>query len=434
MELRMSQKERDRIRVLADVVSGRLRQWQAAGFLGLRTRQLRRIIKRYQKDGDLGLVHRLRGRPSNRKIGREVKETVLEHLRSEYRGFGPTLAAEKLQERQSISLSRETVRQWMMAEGLWQGRKPRVKHHRWRPRRSCFGELVQMDSSFHDWFEGRGDKAWLISMVDDATSRPFMRFFSTDSTATNMAVLRSYIRRHGRPLAIYADKASHFRTTRQASVEEQLRDMPALTQIQRALGELGIEYISAHSPQAKGRVERCFGTAQDRLVKEFRLNGINTIAEANEFLKKKFIPMWNLRFTVKPANPADLHRPRQGFDLDAILCRQHTRVVAKDYTISFQNQLFLIQPQELTAGLRGAKVTLEQRLDGSLKMRWRDRYLKFDLIEPPLPTTQKQAKDALGLRPRSSPAKYKPGPDHPWRHPHNRTFLSGTKQDISTLR
>jgi len=289
-----------------------------------------------------------------------------------------------------------------------------------------------MDSSLHDWFEGRGEAAWLISMIDDASSRLHMRFFPTDSTESNMAVLGSYIRRHGRPLAIYADKASHFRTTRQASVEEQLRDTPALTQIQRALGELGIAYISAHSPQAKGRAERCFGTAQDRLVKEFRLNGISTIAEANEFLKKRFLPMRNLRFTVKPANSADLHWPRQGFDLDAILSRQHTRVVAKDYTVSFQNQLFLIQRQELSAGLRGAKVTLEQRLDGSLKMRCRDRYLKFDLIQRPLPTTQKQAEDALGLRPRSSPqpntslAQTTPGAIHMTGHfylAQNRTFL-----------
>ena len=150
-----------------------------------------------------------------RKIGNEVKETALRHLRKEYRGFGPTLASEKLMERQSICVSRETVRHWMMAEGLWKSRKQRVKHHGWRPRRSCFGELVQMDSSIHDWFEGRGEEAWLISMIDDATSRPYMRFFPTDSTETNMAAIKGYIKRHGRPLAIYADKASHFLTTPQ---------------------------------------------------------------------------------------------------------------------------------------------------------------------------------------------------------------------------
>jgi len=434
MELLMSQKERDRIRVLEEIAAGRLKQWQAAEVLRLSTRQLRRIAKRYRADGDRGLVHGLRGRQSNRKIGGEVKKTALKHLRNEYRGFGPTLAAEKLLERQSICLSRETVRQWMMADGLWKGRKQRIKHHSWRPRRSCFGELVQMDSSIHDWFEGRGEKAWLISMIDDATSRPYMRFFPADSTETNMAAIRGYIRRHGRPLAIYADKASHFRTTRKASLEEQLRGTPALTQIQRALEELGIEYISANSPQAKGRVERCFGTAQDRLVKEFRLNGISTIAQANEFLKKKFIPMWNLKFTAKPATPANLHRSRKGFDLEAILSRQHTRTVAKDYTISFQNQLLLIHRKEIIAGLRGSKVIMEQRLDGSLRMRWRTRYLKFEPIERPHKTTKKKAGDALGLRPKTSPTKHKPGPDHPWRQPHTRTFLFGRKEDISTLR
>jgi len=261
-----------------------------------------------------------------------------------------------------------------------------------------------------------------------------MRFFPTDSTETNMAAMDGYIRRHGRPLAIYADKASHFLTTRKASLEEQLRGTPALTQIQRALGELGIEYISANSPQAKGRVERCFGTAQDRLVKEFRLNGISTIAQANEFLKNKFIPLWNLKFTVTPANSANLHRSRQGFDLDAILSRQHSRTVTKDYTVSFQNQLLLIQRQEITAGLRGSNVILEQRLDGSLKMKWRNRYLKFDPIQPPAQTPKEKSGDALGLHPRTSPAKHTPGPDHPWRQTNTRTFLFGTNEDISTLR
>ena len=204
-----------------------------------------------------------------------------------------------------------------------------------------------------------------------------MRFFPSDSTETNMAAIKGYIKRHGRPLAIYADKASHFLTTKKPSVEEQLNGTPALTQIQRALKELDIEYIAAHSPQAKGRVERCFGTAQDRLVKEFRLNGISTIDQANEFLKKQFIPMWNLRFTVKPAKQADLHRSRKGFDLDAILSRQHIRTVANDYTVSIQNQLFLIHRKEVTAGLRGSKVLMEQRLDGSLRMRWKERYLVF---------------------------------------------------------
>jgi len=415
MELRMSQKERARIRVLEKVMAGRLKQRKAAEILGISTRQLRRIVKRYRKNGDQGLVHGLRGRQSNRKIGKEVKKTVLQHLRKDYRGFGPTLAAEKLLERQSICLSRETVRQWMIDEGLWKSRKQRVKHQRWRPRRSCFGELVQMDSSIHDWFEGRGEKAWLISMIDDATSRPYMRFFPADSTETNMATIKGYIKRHGRPMAIYVDKASHFRTTRKASVEEQLNGTPALTQIQRALGELGIECISANSPQAKGRVERCFGTAQDRLVKEFRLNGISSIAQANEFLKKKFIPMWNLKFTVKPASAANLHRSRQGFDLEAIFSRQQVRTVAKDYTISFQNQLLLIQRQEITAGLRCTKVIMEQRLDGSLHMRWKTRYLKFQPIEKPQKDTKQNAADALGLRPRTSPTKHKPGPHHPWR-------------------
>ena len=298
------------------------------------------------------------------------------------------------------------------------------------------GELVQMDTSEHEWFEGRGQKAELIAMIDDAGSRLYARFFDTDSTLTNMAMIRDYIRRYGRPRAIYADKASHFKTTRQPSVEESLRDRQPETQIARALRELDIEYISAHSPQAKGRVERAFGTMQDRLIKEMRLEGISTIAEANEFLNKKFIPFWNSRFTREPASRADAHRSRKGYDLNAILSVQVTRTVRNDYTIQLNKEFYQIKKKEVRPGLRKAKVTVELRLDGTMKLRWTDRYLKFHRIEQHTrPKTKSAAAKAVGLRPPAMAAKpkHKPAPDHPWRGK-NRTSSSCTKPDTFTLR
>jgi len=290
----MSQREREKLKVMGGLDRGQLKQRDAAELLALSVCQVRRILRRYEREGDAGVVHRSRGQPSPRKIADEVKHEALERVRNTYKGFAPTLAAEKLAERDGIEVSHETLRQWMIEAELWSPRPRKLKHRQWRERKACVGELVQMDTSEHQWFEGRGQEAKLIAMIDDATSRLSARFFDTDSTRTNMIMIRDYIGKYGRPIAIYADKASHFKTTRQPSIEESLRDEQPATQIARALRELDIRYIPAGSAQAKGRVERAFGTMQDRLIKEMRLEGISTIAQANEFLNTKFIPFWNL--------------------------------------------------------------------------------------------------------------------------------------------
>ena len=272
--LRMSQKERDRLQVLQEAKQRHITQREAAGQMGVSERWVRKLLARMRKEGDRAVIHRLRGRSSNRKIPDGVRKKVVGLVEREYRDFGPTLASEYLAERQRVRVSRETLRGWMIQAQLWKPRRARIERlHTWRPRRAQCGELVQWDTSEHDWLEGRGEKLYLIAMIDDATSRAGARFVRHDSTPENLRLLRSYLRRWGRPLAFYTDKASLFKTSRPQQRDEQLQGQFPRTQIGRALEELGIEWIPAHSPQAKGRIERFFGTAQDRLVKGLRKAG-----------------------------------------------------------------------------------------------------------------------------------------------------------------
>ena len=435
MELRMSAKERDRVRVLEQVRSGQLKRGEACEQLRVSERQFRRIAGRYEKAGDAGLVHRSRGRVSNRRFPAEVRARAVEELEGPYKGFGPTLAAEKLEELNGIVVSRETVRKWQAEEKLREPRRRGVTHREWRERRACFGEMVQIDTSKHDWLEGRGESCVLIGMIDDATSRAALRFFESDTTKTNMAMLGRWMRRHGRPLAVYGDKASHFVVNRGSTVEEDLTGVESESQIGRALRELEVEYIRAHSPQAKGRVERLFGTCQDRLVKELRLGGIGTIAEANKYLDRHFVPMWNRRFTVAPLSEADAHRGLEGHDLGAILSNQECRVVRNDYTIQFGKARYQILRGSAAAGLRGSKVIVEERLDGRLWLRWRGRYLDHVRVGArgaPPPATPRVGSSSL--RSSSPPRGVPPSPNHPWKRAYKRTLLPCAKPDTSTLR
>jgi len=449
-ELRMSRKERDRLKVMAALVEGRLKQVEAGRLLRLSVRQVRRIAQRYRAEGDAGLVHRSRGRLPNNRIPDRVHRRTLALVRRQYADFGPTLAAEKLSERDGIEVSRETLRGWMVEAGLWTVRRRKVRHHTWRPRRPCFGELVQMDTSEHAWFEGRVEaEPVLVTMIDDATSRVRMRFYPSDTTEANLDLLGRYLRRHGRPLALYVDRNSIFHVNRPASRQEALAGREAQTQFGRALRELGIENIPASSPQAKGRVERSFGTEQDRLVKELRLRGISDIEAANAYLDAEYLPMRNRRFGVRPARSVDAHRRLTGYDLGAILSVQTTRTVTNDYTIRFRNQVLQIQRRSIRAGLRKAKVLVEQRLDGSVKLRWQGRYLRYHRVlpRPKTTTTTTSTRETTKDRRRvaasasvpsaSAPTRRPkgiPAPDHPWRKPFKRTLSSCTKPDISALR
>jgi transposase len=432
--INLSQRERDRLKVVHAVEEGHLRQTEGAQRLGLSTRQVRRLQVRVRAEGDRGLVHRLRGRASNRKLEARMEKRLLEEVRKRYADFGPTLAAEKLAT-QGLRVSRETLRQRMIEAGLWKPRRQRVKAvHVWRERRAGLGELVMMDSSPYRWLEERGPELYLIALIDDATSRIWGRFAEHDSTEENFRTLEGWLRRQGRPVALYTDKNSLFVTSRPAGIKEQLRGQPAQTQFGRALGELGIEWIAAQSPQAKGRIENLFGTLQDRLVKEMRLAGVNTLAEANRFLPEVFIPFWEGRFAVAPRQTCDAHRRlEREHRLEQILSVREPRQVAQDYTVRWQGQLWAIPRAEVRAGLRGARIEVERRLDGSLWARFRGSYLSLK----PCPAAARRSASPSGLRPpgladpnkNKTKTQYIPPPDHPWR-----TFLFGRKPDISTLR
>jgi hypothetical protein len=340
-------------------------------------------------------------------------------------------------------VSRETLRRWMSKAAFWHPRSQRVKAvHVWRERRASFGELVMQDSSPFRWLEDRGPTCQLIAVIDDATSRIHARFTAHDTTAENLRTLGGWLGRYGRPLAHYTDKNSIFRKAGPQPLPEQLRGDPLRTQFGRALSELGIEWIAAHSPQAKGRIERLFETLQDRLVKEMRLAGIDSIEAANHFLEMHFLPEWEQRFTVAPRNARNAHR-RLGREqhLEEILSVRVARRVAQDHTVSWDGNRWGVLREEVCAGMRGAAVEIERRLDGSHWLRFRGRYVHLrSCPEPAQMSTSPSGLRPPGLVERTPRTKNKIQPqyhvpaNHPWRKSWNRTFLSSGKPDISTLR
>jgi hypothetical protein len=370
----MSQRERDRLRVLHSVLEGQRTQVEAARLLRLTPRHLRRLLHRLPHEGDAALVHGLRGRPSNHRKDAKLRRRVLQVYRKDYPDFGPTFAAEKLRER-GLAVSADTLRRWLLAEGLWQPQRRRPQHRSRRPRRACFGELVQMDTSIHDWTEGRGEHMVLLHMIDDATSRLLARFYDADTALNHLDLLRRWLQAHGRPLALYTDRHSIFEP------QDKGKTLPAAeTQFGRALRELGIELIRARSPQAKGRVERSFGTAQDRVVKELRLAKVTTVVQANALLEDGLLAKHNRLFSVAPRQAGDAHRAvGAAFNLAAILSLQQQRVVANDYTVRFESRHYQLD-KPIYPGERGGKVVVEVRLDGSLAIRFGRRYLKYHEI------------------------------------------------------
>jgi hypothetical protein len=436
----LSQEERDRLHLLRELERGELRQVAAAQRMKLTDRQVRRLLQRLREQGDRAVIHRLRGRPSNRKFAVSFQRKVLARVGQRYADFGPTLAAEHLAQ-EGLALSRETLRNWMTQAAFWRPRRQRVKKiHVWRERRASFGELVMQDSSPFRWLEDRGPACQLIAVIDDATSRIHAQFVEHDTTEENLRTLGGWLRRYGRPLAHYTDKNSIFRSNRPAAISEQLRGERAHSQFGRALQELGIEWIAAQSPQAKGRIERLFATLQDRLVKEMRLAGIASIEAANHFLETRFLPEWEQRFTVAPRNPRNAHRQLgRAQRLDEILSVRAVRKVAQDHTVSWEGNLWGVPREEVCAGLRGAAVEIERRLDGSHWLRYRGRYLHLRPCPQPLrPSASPSGLRPPGLadptpRPKIKPQYHVPA-EHPWRKPWKRTFLSCEKPDISTLR
>ena len=401
--VRMSVQELKRVHVIRQVMNKALRQRKAGEVLGLTTRQVRRLIQRVRVEGAAGRVHRSRGTPSNRQYRPALKARALRLYAKHYRDFGPTLAAEKLAERHGITLSAETLRGWLRAAGVTHFQRRKRPHRAWRARKAHVGELVQVDGSHHDWFEGRGPRCVLMAYIDDASSQVFARFYAYEGTIPALDSFRRYVTHFGLPLALYTDQHTTYKSPAVPTVEEQLADRQPHSQFERALAELGVAVIHAHSPQAKGRVERLFKTLQDRLVKDLRLAGLATLEAANQFLET-WLPRYNQRFAVPPAQAADLHRPRPAHrDLDRSLCLKATRVLRRDWTVAHHEQLYQIHDN-----IRATQVQVEERIDGTMRITHHGQPLTYQAIAV-------RPRKTAGPETRRLPRPpVKPRANHPW--------------------
>jgi transposase len=423
MDMMMSHKEAKRWQVMEQLLAGKIDQKEAGKQLAVSVRQIKRIVRRYRTSGLPGLINKQRGQVSNRRVDESIKTTATKLIGAHYRDFGPTLAAEKLAERHDIPLSVETVRQIMIAAGYWKPRKgAAICVHPMRERRARLGELVQIDGSPHDWFEGRADHCTLLVFIDDATGKLLqLRFAPAETTLGYMHALHDHIVAHGLPVALYSDKHSIFR------INAKDADPSAETQFGRATRALGIECIHANSPQAKGRVERANQTLQDRLPKEMRLAGISDIASANNWLPG-FIVSFNRRFAVIPKEAVDAHIAYSGSAeaLMNILSVQTTKTLSKN--LSFQHECNLIQVKISGTGLamRGAKVTLHDHFDGTRVLRWKNRkYTYTTLTKAQRKTAEADGKsinarveEAITKRYTTDIKGHKPAESHPWRKMH----------------
>lgn len=402
--IKMSQKELKRLHIIRKVIERVITQQEGSQTIGLSRRQVCRIVKRINEEGDKGIIHKLRGRISNRRIPEEIRGAVIGVYRWKYSGFGPTLATEKLLEEESIQISEETLRKWLIEEGIEYPRRKKRPHRQWRQRKQHFGQMVQMDGSHHDWFEGRGSKCVFMGYIDDATGMVFGRFYEYEGTIPAMDSFKLYIESYGIPLSVYVDKHSTYKSTAKPTIEDELNNTKPLSEFERALKELGVEVIHAHSPQAKGRIERLFGTLQDRLVKEMRLKGIKTIEEANEFLEQ-YLPVYNKRFSIAPEKNEDMHMPlSKGLNLDSILCIKEKRTLRNDFTVAYNNKLY-----QIGDNIRTNKVTIEERLDGSLFITHRGNQLTYKEISAR--PAKKEVKRDYGI----TRKVYRPPADHPWK-------------------
>jgi hypothetical protein len=406
----MTRRELERYQVVQRTLKREITQAKAGELLELSERHIRRLAKRVRLKGIRGLVHGNRGRPSPRKMSPEIVERIASIIGERYPDFTPLHAMEKLRERHKIGVSREKVRQIMMAQGLWRRRRRKKEDHVWRERKPHLGEMVQLDGSHHAWLEERGPRLVLMGYGDDATGRFFGRFYDHEGVYPAMDSLRRYIERYGLPQALYLDKHSTYRTTRQPATEELLRDQQAQTQFERAAQELGIKLIHANSPQAKGRIERVFGTLQDRLVKEMRLAGVSTCEQANRFLDR-YLPAYNRRFMKEPLRPQDLHRPLpNSLNLADIFCLQGLRTVNNGYIIQWTNRTFVLTRPSLT--LRRQKVVVREWFDGRLSIRFKGKELEYKEVDRVRP---KPAVRVFAIKVRRKPPKYIPPPTHPWK-------------------
>jgi transposase len=413
--LTMSRRERSRLECVWQVKAGRMTLVKAAELMGISYRQAKRVQARYVEQGDAGLVHRLRGRASNRSVDKSRRDAVVELYRSKYGDFGLTLACEYLA-RDGHAVSVSTLRGWLMGTGLWSPRRRRRKHRRWRQRKEHRGEMVQMDGSHHRWFEDRGGPCVLMVMVDDATNFTDAMFFGSETTEAAMTMFKSWVEREGLPRSLYVDKDSIYRTTRDARVEENLENTGALTQFGRAMKELDVKLICAHSPQAKGRVERMNGTLQDRLVKGLRLKGICDLAAGNRFLRDEFLPAFNAQFAVQAARDVDVHcRVGAGVRLEQVLSHQEQRVVQNDGCVTWRGRWWQVKSEAHRQVRSGSKVMVHLKLDGRVELAYRGQLLAFkELPQRPSAVVRGSVAPLRGQA-AASRRSWKPGPEHPWK-------------------
>jgi hypothetical protein len=405
-------RELKRLKVIEQVIEKRMKQKQAGALLKLTVRQIRRLVECVKKDGLKGLIHKLRGKESNRRHEEKHKEKILNLCRKKYVGFGPTLAQEKLEELDKLYVNHETLRQWMLKEGLWELQRKGRKHREWRERKAQVGEMIQVDGSHHDWLEGRGPKLVLMGYIDDADSDVSAWFYDYEGTMPAMDSFYRYTKRKGLPHSIYLDRLKAYNGgSEKLSLKEELegRDK-SLSQFERALEELGVEVIHAQSAQAKGRVERLFRTFQDRVIKEMRLAGVKTKEEANRFLET-YLPKYNRRFSVKAREEGNLHRPAlRDQELRSILSIQERRVVRNDNTIRYETKLYQLK---LKTDKTLKEVTVQERIDGKIYIVSEGKDLTYrELQEPPKQTAAEPKKKAS---PKQKPII--PAMAHPWKAP-----------------
>ena len=416
----MSLPEVKKYDLIKKLISQELNGSQAAGLLNLTTRQIRRLKKKVDQNGIKALLHGNRGKPGNRRLPAKERKRIAGLIKQKYSDFGPTLAAEKLTELDKIARSRGAVRSIMIAEKIWQPKsKKKETHRQWRQRKASKGELVQYDGSYEHWFEDRGGEVCLLASIDDADSQVRARFDEHEGVEPTFNFWRGYLERFGKPNSIYVDKFSTYSMNHQLAKE----NPDTLTQFERAMKELNVGIIHAHSPQAKGRVEKLFGTLQDRLIKELRLNNISTIKEANEFLEKVFLPKFNARFMVESRSQANLHKKlneREKKKLDSIFSRQCQKVVMNDFTVSHQKHCYQLEKIQPVTICKQDRVTVEERMDKSIQFRLRGKYLNYRL----LPEKPKKINGQNNLRwviPKST--AHVPSANHPWRQTANMEYL-----------
>ena len=408
----MSRKELSRLEVIQRLSRKQMSQKEAGRILDLSVRQIKRLLRGYRQKGATGLVSKHRGRKANNRLSEEEKRKALNLLKTKYQGFGPTLAHEKLVEKDKLKLSDESVRQLMIEEGLWKPRKAKkVVVHQLRERRAFFGELVQIDGSPHDWFQGRADACVLLVFIDDATGKLVeLRFVESESFFSYCQAADEYFRRWGKPVAFYSDKNSIFRVNVPSTGSGEV-----LTQFGRAMQELDIQIICANTPQAKGRVERVNQTLQDRLVKEMRLRSISNMADGNAYLPE-FMTDLNQRFAVKPRSTVNAHRPLTPKDnLTHILTWQETRTLSKNLTLQFEKVVYQIQTTRPTYALRNARVTVCLNAQQEITILYNGKALPYTLYHQQARQAEIVSTKQLDQVRKDKPLPPKPAPDHPWR-------------------